>query len=194
MTLSALSVLHVTPYLEPAWAYGSVAHEVAALARAQVALGYRVSVLTTDALAPHERLPAGDVHADGVRVVRVRNVSSATQTWLRLSTPMGIARSARALFAEQQSGIVHLHEVRTVENVRVASVAPPGVSLVVSPHGTIESAADRTWTHRAWDRIVGDRLLARVQQLVAGSDAEARNIRALYEHRGLALRNEQIAI
>ena len=116
MTASALSVLHVTPYLEPAWAYGSVAYEVAALARAQVALGYRVSVITTDALAPHERLPSGEVHVDGIRVVRVRNVSGATQTWLRLSTPLGIARSARALFAEQQIAIVHLHELRTVEN------------------------------------------------------------------------------
>src|SRR5215211_5511800 len=141
MTISALSVLHVTPYLEPAWAYGSVAHEVAALARAQVALGHRVSVLTTDALAPHERLPSGEVHVDGIRVIRVRNASSATQTWLRLSTPVGIRRSARALFAGQPIAVVHLHEVRTVENVRVAGFAPPDASLIVSPHGTLESAA-----------------------------------------------------
>lgn len=194
MTVSALNVLHVTPYFDPAWAYGRVAHEVAALARAQVALGHRVTVLTTDALAPHERLPSGEVQVDGMRVIRVRNVNSATQTWLRLSTPLGIGRIAQALFAERSIGVVHLHEVRTVENVRVAGVAPRTASLVVSPHGTLESGAGETWAHRVWDRIVGDRLLARVRQLVAGSEAEARSIRALYEGRGLPLRDEQVTI
>ena len=44
-----MHVLHVTPYLAPAWAFGPVPQRVFELARAQSARGLTVTVLTTDA-------------------------------------------------------------------------------------------------------------------------------------------------
>jgi len=120
----SLGVVHVSPYLHPAWAYGDVPSHVFELARAQAGAGHTVTVLTTDAHAPHERLPAGEGQADGVRIVRVRNVVGPALTGLGLSTPMGIRRQARRLFAEHRRGMVHLHELWTIENLLLLASTP----------------------------------------------------------------------
>lgn len=180
-----MNLLHVTPYFGPAWAFGGVPSAVTQLARAQCAEGHQVIVLTTDAMAPHERLPPGEACVDGVRVIRVRNASGVVRSWLNLSTPIGLGARARALFRSEPIDIVHLHELRTVENLMVAAWAPAAIRLVLSPHGTIGCVTHRSRARRAWDASVGDLLLARVGHLVAGSEAEAAEIAALYRERRL---------
>lgn len=189
-----MNVLHVTPYFAPAWACGHVPRAVTALARAQLAAGHEVVVLTTDATAPHERLPSGEAPVEGVRVFRVRNVSGVARMWLNVSTPVGMRYRARALFQSEQFDIVHFHELRTVENLVVAAEAPSAVPLVLSPHGTLNGRLGLSWARRAWDASVGDRLLGRVSQLVACSDAEAVEITALYGARGVALHRDAVAV
>jgi len=191
-----MNLLHVTPYLGPAWAFGGVPWAVASLARAQVAAGHQVVVLTTDAMAPHERLPTGDTYVDGVRVIRVRNISGAVRMWLNLSTPIGLRAPARALFQSQPIDVVHLHELRTVENLLVVAEAPPTVPVVLSPHGTIGpgTGAVLAWATRAWDGSLGKGLLARVDQLVASCAAEARELVALYSDRGLPLHQAAVTV
>jgi hypothetical protein len=157
-------------------------------------MGHAVSVLTTDALAPHERLPHGEKEVDGVRVIRVRNVSGVARTSLHVSTPLGLRRSARQLFRHQPVDILHLHEVRTIENLALLAVRPPGVVTIISPHGTIGSEALRSWTRRLWDRWIEDRVLREVDHLLAASDAEADEIQALYRSRGRALHPAQITV
>ena len=137
-----MNVLHVTPYFTPAWAYGGVAADVSELARAQVALGHRVTVLTTDALAPHERLPTADTFIDAVRVVRVRNLSGAIRTWLHLSTPVGMRGRARTIVAEHALDIVHLHECAPWKMCAWLACVPHTVPVIVSPHGTLGATAD----------------------------------------------------
>ena len=159
-----MTILHVTPCLAPAWAYGRIAQDVHALARAQAAAGHRVLVLTTDALAPHERLVAGDAVVDDVHVVRVRNLTGAVRTWLDLSSPRGFARHARRLLAEHPVDIVHLHELATVENVAVLGVVPTSTPVVVSPHDEAGLTARRGRLRAHWDR----RVLARVCHRAAG--------------------------
>ena len=70
-----LSVLHVTPYYAPAWAFGGVPRAVTDLACAQVAAGHRVTVLTTGVLDATTRIPAREEVRDGVRIVRARILS-----------------------------------------------------------------------------------------------------------------------
>jgi glycosyltransferase involved in cell wall biosynthesis len=188
-----MKLLHVTPYYAPAWAYGSVPGTVAALARAQASLGHHVTVLTTDALAPHERLPVGDSSDEGVRVMRVRNASSSARTWLHLSTPIGMRRQARALLAEGPD-LVHLHELRTIEGIVITAETPRDRPLVVSPHGTLRSDTARRRATRAWDALVGDRLLARADLVVATTDEEADAAQALWASRRRSLRNNQLTV
>ena len=167
-----MTILHVTPCLAPAWAYGRVAQDVAALARAQAAAGHTVVVLTTDALAPHERLAAGTSVVDDVRVVRVRNLTGAVRTWLDVSSPIGFARHARHLLAAHTVDVVHLHELATVENLAVLGVLSDAVPVVVSPHDTAGLTARRGRLRARWDRRVLARVCRRAAAVMASSRAE----------------------
>lgn len=173
-----MHILHLTPYYPPAWAFGPTPAHVAALARAQAAHGHQVTVLTTDAMAPHERVHPGDAEVEGVRVVRVRNVSGSTRTWLGCSTPVGMRRAARALPARSVD-VVHLHELVTVEGLRVLPVLDARVPLVVSLHGQLrEPARVSPWAIRLWHAFGGRALCARLAAVVASSDEEAAHARA----------------
>ncbi len=170
-----MNILHVTPYYPPAWGYGPVPGRVAALARAQAGAGHHVTVLTTDAIAPHERAHAGDPVVDGVRVVRVRNLSGSIRTWLTCSTPVGMGRAARALFASQALDVVHLHEAIAVEHLHAIRCVPPRVPVVMSLHGTLRSPATLppAWLVPAWRLAGGHRAIERVDRFVAASADEA---------------------
>src|SRR5690606_7488566 len=133
-----MNLLHVVPYYAPAWRYGGAVRAVTDLTRAQAAAGHRVCVLTTDALGPGQRVDALTETIDGVAVTRVRNRSAARRDRLTLAPPAGIAAAAERLIRDHAIDAVHCHELRTVENLRVAAVANRlGVPLLVSPHGTL---------------------------------------------------------
>lgn len=169
-----MTILHVTPYYAPAWAYGPVPARVAQLAQAQASAGHHVTVLTTDAMAPHERLPPGESTLDGVRVLRVPNLSGSTRTWFGCSTPIGLRRRARQLFRTTAFDVVHLHELVTIENLRVGEVIPATVPIVVSMHGQLTAGpAISPRTCRLWSSAGGGRLLTRILTVVAGSAGEA---------------------
>jgi glycosyltransferase involved in cell wall biosynthesis len=188
-----MHVLHVTPYLAPAWAFGPVPQQVFALARAQRAHGLTVTVLTTDAMAPHERLRPGESATDDVRIIRVPSVTGALRSWLNLSTPIGFGRRAGVIVRAQRPDIVHLHEVYTVENLRTAAVLPRSAALVLSPHGAVRSSTP-PWVRRAWHRWGGDTLLARTNMVVAADEEEKAELAALYARRNLPLDAARTAV
>lgn len=188
-----MKLLHVTPCYAPAWAYGDVPGAVTALARAQAARGHEVVVLTTDAVAPHERLPAGETRDHGVRIVRMRNSSSMARTWLHLSTPVALRARTRALLAEGFD-LVHAHELRAVETRAIAAAVPRDVPLAISPHGRIGSVAGRSLAERVWDRLAGDRVLERADLIVAATSEEADAARALWSARHRMLGDHQVAV
>ena len=166
-----MRILHVTPALDPAWAYGPAAQRVARLASAQAALGHDVTVLTTDALAPHERLTAGSTLLGGVRVVRVRNLSSVARTWLDLSTPFGMTSRLRALCRATPPDVVHLHHLRSVENLIAARTVLKAVPFVLSPHDTLPRPG-REALVRLWDLVTRDRVMSRVDAVVDASASD----------------------
>lgn len=173
-----MNILHVTPYYPPAWAFGPTPAAVAALARAQVGHGHRVTVLTTNAMAPHERLYADDTLVDGVRVVRVPNISGATRTWLGCSSPIGMRRAARRLAAGNLDA-VHLHELVALEHVRVVPVIRGEVPVVVSLHGQlVEPGRLPAVTRRAWLALGARGLCRRLDAVVAASTDEALHARS----------------
>ena len=192
-TSARMHVLHVTPCYAPAWAYGPIPQAVAALARAQVTLGHSVTVLTSDAVAPHERLPAGEQVVDGIRIVRFRNLSGLVRSWLNLSTPIGLSRLARALLAREVVDVVHLHELRTLENLIVLGVVGATPAVVASTHGSL-ARIQGPRNMPALDWALRARHLARIDRFVADSVAEADAIRALCRRRGVTLDVEQVSV
>jgi len=181
-----VNLLHVIPYYAPAWAYGGSVRAATDLTRALAQAGHCVTVLTTDTLSPAERLSVLRETLDGVEVVRVRNLSNALRGRLNLSTPRGMAAAARSLIAERQIDLIHCHELRTVENLRVVPVAKAlGVPVVVSPHGTLPLNTGRPTFKRAWDWGPGRWLLSRFDAVIALTRDEAADARVLWARQGI---------
>ncbi|MCZ2098476.1 MAG: glycosyltransferase [Anaerolineae bacterium] len=190
-----MNLLHVVPYYAPAWRFGGAVRAVTDLTRAQAEAGHRVFVLTTDALGPGERVAGLHEMIDGVDVTRVRNRSAALRSRLNLSTPAGIAPAAERLIRAHAIDAVHCHEVRTVENLRVAPVARRlGVPLLVSPHGTLPLDTGRGGVKRLWDRLFARRLLPGFDRVIALTAAEAADARAIWAACGVPLPPERVSV
>lgn len=181
--MTSLSVLHITPYLAPAWAHGHVPGAVWSLAREQVARGWDVSVLTTDAMAPHERLPRGASTVEGVQIVRVRNAVGLAMSWLEVSTPIGWSRAARTLLSRRPQ-MVHLHELRTLETVLITPIMPRHTILVASTHGLESGIKPRTSWVRAQERLLRP-AWNRIDHLIVESAGEVKRVRQLAETNAL---------
>src|SRR5689334_12496695 len=91
---TGLSILHVVPYYEQAWAYGGIPRVASALARGLARRGHRVTVCTTDACEAGRRLSRAPAPAAadpaGVAVRVFRNVSNSAAYHLQLFTPVGL--------------------------------------------------------------------------------------------------------
>jgi glycosyltransferase involved in cell wall biosynthesis len=190
-----VNLLHVIPYYAPAWTYGGSVRAAADLTCALVADGHSVYVLTTDTLSPVRRTPRRRETIGGVHVYRMRNLSNTLRGRLNLSTPTGIANVARHLIQDHAIDVVHCHELRTVENLRVAPVANAlGVPVVVSPHGTLPYGTGRPIMKRLWDRVLGRRLLPRFDRVVALTANEAAEAKAVWTGCHLTLPDDRVSI
>ncbi len=183
-----MNVVQLTPYYAPAYAFGGVTRAVEGLARALVARGHSVTVLTTDALSQTERY-SGSFDtisvADGVRVVRVPNRSVWLRGRLNLSTPLSMGRAARDLLAS--ADLLHVHEFRTVENLIVTPIAAQrGVPVVLSPHGTLSLTTGRSALKSAWDRLLSPSVARRIATVVGLTAAEADEARAAWAAFGVS--------
>ena len=130
---------------------------------------------------------------DGVRVVRVRNMSGLIRTWLDTSTPLGLAHRAREVLAATTPDIVHLHELRTVENWRVIGSVPPGTPVIGSTHGVGRERHSGKWRTRVEERVLRS-VLRRLDHLVVQSDDEAVQMREMWARQGLSLTNERVSV
>lgn len=179
-----MRIVHIAPYYAPAYAFGGVVSAVEGLASAQAARGDSVTVLTTDAgdLGGRRIAPMRDVR-DGVQIIRCPNLSSTLRARYNLSTPRKFAAIVRALAAK--CDVLHLHELRTAEAWLTVRYAPPHARIVLSPHGTLSHATGRSSFKRAWDRLLGRPIMARVNAVAALTAFEAGEVRDLWTQRGL---------
>lgn len=181
-----MHILHVTPYYAPAWAYGGVVSAVSGLAEAQVALGHRVSVLTTDVLTATTRAGTLRETINGVEVTRCRNLLPALRR-LNLSSPTGMRRALNGLQPDVNHVIhvIHCHELRTVENLIVTPAAR--ALLILSPHGTLPRETGRSLVKQTWDRLFGQALARRFAGVIALTEAEADDVNVLWRASGLSV-------
>lgn len=172
-----MTVVHVTPYYAPAWAWGGVVEAVSGLARAQAAAGHRVAVVTTDTLGPCERGPGLRQAVDGVDVIRVRTRSAWLRGTFNLSWPVDFGAATRAILEDLCPAVVHCHELRTVETLVASRIASRlTVPVVLSPHGTLPHHTGRRWAKYAWDLCLARTTLERTTHVVALTPTEAEEV------------------
>lgn len=173
-----MNILHVTPYYAPAYAFGGVVRAAEGMARALAARGHDVTVLTTDALTADQRFDGSrEETIDGVQVVRGRNASVWLRGRLNLSTPLGFRRADLVAAAD----VVHLHELRTTEALMIAPLAGMNDKpLLLSPHGTLTPTTGRPMLKSLWDRLLTPRVARQINSVVALTEHEAEEARALW--------------
>jgi glycosyltransferase involved in cell wall biosynthesis len=179
-----LKLLHIVPYYAPAYAFGGVVRAVEGMATTLATRGHNVTVLTTDALSQTDRYAdALETIENGVRVLRVRNLS----VWLRgrtnLSTPLRMRSIAHDLTA--WADVIHCHEFRTAENLLITPIASyQHKPLILSPHGTLTTSTGRGMLKVWWDRLVSPIVARRFHTVLGLTAAELDEVQSLWAHFG----------
>jgi glycosyltransferase involved in cell wall biosynthesis len=162
-------ILHITPFYEPAWAYGGMARSSAALCRALARRGHEVRVATA-LLDPSD--PLEEVR-DGVTVRRFPGPAELARRlvpWAR-----GLAGALRAWTPSVDA--VHLHGFRNGLALTAARVlAETGRGWVLMTHGTFPDHGQYPWLKVLFDGLGGRGVWAKASALVAVSEAEARDL------------------
>lgn len=128
-----MKIMHVVQYFNPAWAYGGTPRAVFEIAKRQVKLGHEVTVLSTNAYDKSQILPAGQVTIDGIKVIRLRNLSNYLVWNYRLGIPVEINFTKINL---DGFDIIHFHETRTLLNILVLNQIKKQ-KVIYSPWGTL---------------------------------------------------------
>ena len=187
---ASLRILHVTPYSADAWAYGGIPRLVGSLTRGLVRRGHRVTVCTTDACDQSSRLPKReDVRSrfqvwppirtrDDVEVRVFPNLSNRLAYHLQLFLPFGLNK-----YLSDQAGafdVAHLHACRNLPGAIAAyHLSRAGVPYVLAPNGTGPRIERRRLAKRLFDIAMGQRILQNATRVLAVSDAERLQLRAL---------------
>jgi glycosyltransferase involved in cell wall biosynthesis len=164
-----MRILHVTPFYDPAWAYGGMARSSAGLCRALARRGHEVTVATAllDRDSPLEE------SRDGVRVRRFRG-PDFLKSFL---VPWAWGFSA---FLRREMGafdLAHLHGHRNGLAVTAArALRAARRQYVLTPHGTYPAHGQFPRAKAVFDRLFGDRIVAEAAALLALSDGEARDL------------------
>jgi glycosyltransferase involved in cell wall biosynthesis len=154
------------------------------MAQALTRRGNTVTILTTDALDQSQRYhESADEIMDGVRVVRVRNLSPWLRGQANLSTPLGMRKIAPELL--KTVDIIHCHEFRTLENLLVTPFAASlNKPLILSPHGTLTHETGRGTLKVLWDRLLSPTVARRFSDVVGLSAIEVNEVRSLWSSFG----------
>lgn len=162
-----MKLLHVTPFYEPAWAYGGMARGTAGLCRALARRGHEVTVLTALLDGSHPRQETRDG-------VRVRRLPAFFKRVLAPWAP-GLRSALKAELPAAQ--VVHLHGLRSgmaVSTFRACEAS--GQAWLLQTHGGYPHHDRFELPKMAFDRLFGDRMVQQAHTLVAVSQAEARDL------------------
>ena len=172
-----MHILHVTPYYQPAYAFGGVVRAAEGMAASLIASGHLVTVLTTDALDQTTRYQGpAEEEIDGVSIFRRPNLSIRLRGGLNLSTPRSMKRTAVSILPTVD--ILHVHEFRTVENLLVTPVARAlGIPIVLSPHGTLNVTTGRGRLKAAWDRLLSPTVAQGIDHVIALTETELNEVK-----------------
>ncbi len=189
-----MRILHLTPYYKPAYAFGGVVRSVEGMATALIQRGHEVTILTTDALDQQRRhTGALEENIDGVQVLRRPNVLPALRGRYNLSTPRSMKKTAETILPSFD--VLHIHELRTLENLLVTPVAAKlNKPIVLSPHGTLSLSTGRGRFKSVWDRLLSPGIALRIDHVIALTQAELADAQSLWKRFGKRPRPSRFSV
>jgi glycosyltransferase involved in cell wall biosynthesis len=144
----------------------------------QVRQGHRVDILTTGVVNPLEakkfpsKLPKIQVHSDGYRILRVRNLSNAVAYHWKLH----LAPELLSFFFHHahKYDVIHLHEYRTTLNFAAAFFKwRTRARFLLQPHGVFQNFGGREIFKQIFDFFCKKTIDESVDHLLAISQKEA---------------------
>lgn len=160
-----LRILQVIPHFTPA--HGGSVRVVYDIARYLGCRGHEVTIVTSDSGMSESMMESGPFTVESMPCIFAR--------WKFYITPTLVdwARHNIARF-----DVVHLHEVRTLQNAIVARTARQlDVPFLLSAHGTLPIVVQHQLPKQAYDRLFGRNLLRNAARLVAVSPVEVEQYR-----------------
>ena len=155
-----MRILQVLPYFSPRM--GGSAQVVYHTAKHLGNRGHDVTVVTGD----YKHRQASFSEGDFQRVL----LRSVVSRWGFYFTPSLVAWAREHIAGFD---VIHVHEVRTFQNVIMRHFAVRyGIPYVLSAHGTLPIIVERKLAKRAYDRLFGRRLIAGASRLIAVSPVE----------------------
>jgi glycosyltransferase involved in cell wall biosynthesis len=171
-----MNILQVVPYFPPAYAFGGPVNVVYSISKELVKRGHNVTVYTTDAGSPHERLKLPSVmDVDGIEVHYMRNLSLTSIRLSNLFIPPEVAFVSKSEL--KKFDVIHLHEFTTLQNIAIAHYARNvSVPYVLQTHGSL----DISRLHRRkllFNTLFGKKILRNASKLIALNKIEAEQYR-----------------
>ena len=150
------------------------------LSKNLVKRGHKVIVYTTDIKDRYSRLSniKGGRDIDGIKVYYFKNVSNSLATKHRLSVPKGMSAAIKRELSNFD--IIHLHNVRTFQNVIIHHYAKKyNIPYVLQARGSLLTFFHKGWQKRIFDAIWGHRILEDASKLIASTPIEAAQYRSM---------------
>lgn len=178
--MNFLRILQVTPYFAPAWAYGGPPLVVQGLSTALARMGHEVTVLTSDALSPGDRMSKSHAQEESIEVHYLPNLSNYLAWHHQLYLPLGTGAFLRNRLADFD--VMHVHMFRTYQNILAHQHCRKSrVAYVLSAHGSLPRVLHKVPAKSVFDALYGWRVLRDAAQLIAVSEVERRQ----YEGMGI---------
>jgi glycosyltransferase involved in cell wall biosynthesis len=159
----------VSPFYEPAWAYGGMARAASGLCAALAQRGHEITVATAQLDPAH----VPEETRAGVRVVRLQGPRGLQ----RRLVPWGRGLGRRLEGAGERFDLAHLHGHRTFLSLQASTLLrAAGVPFVLQPHGTLPHHGRHRLLKKAFDVLGGSGVVRDAAALLAVSEAEARDL------------------
>lgn len=182
-----MKILQIMPTFIPS-RFGGVS-QFYNLSKNLVKRGHKVIVYTTDIKDRYSRLSniKGGRDIDGIKVYYFKNVSNSLATKHRLSVPKGMSAAIKRELSNFD--IIHLHNVRTFQNVIIHHYAKKyDIPYVLQARGSLLTFFHKGWQKRIFDVIWGHRILEDASKLIASTPIEAA------QYRNMGINEDKIEI
>jgi glycosyltransferase involved in cell wall biosynthesis len=166
-----MNILQVVPYFPPAYAFGGPVRVAYSISKELAKRGHNVTVYTTDAENPSERLKVTPVMGvDGIDVHYMRNLSLIPIRASNLFFPPEVAFISKSEL--MKFDVIHLHEFTTFQNVVISYYARKiGIPYVLQPHGSI-AVSERKRRKMLFNILFGRNIIRHAAQLIALTETE----------------------
>ena len=168
-----MKILIITPYFEPAWAYGGPPKILSDLSKFLTKNGYQVTVYTTDVLDRDSRQSEFFRDINGIKVLSFKNISNSIAYKYKIFAPLGLRKAIKSNI--DSFDIVLLSDARTYLNkIALRYILRNRIPYIHLAYGSLPIVGSllKRLLKRIYDFNVMKKLLFNASALIAQTNHE----------------------